>query len=149
MLSGGYKIVPMIAEHIGDIAALEKICFSEPWSEASLAGELTNSQAFFLVAVCGEGFAGYIGVLEICGEGYITNVAVHPRHRRRGVASGLIKAAAGGAKSRGCAFLTLEVRAGNAAAISLYSKLGFMPEGKRKNFYTAPVEDAVIMTLRF
>ena len=135
--------------HLADIAELEKLCFSRPWSVASLREELTNPQAHFLAAVIGGKTAGYIGVQEICGEGYITNVAVFPEYRRQGVASALLDKAAEGARSRDCDFLTLEVRTGNEAAVSLYKRHGFGPAGIRKGFYEAPAEDALIMTLKF
>ncbi len=147
MLSEKIRIVPMGAEHLEDIAALEGLCFSRPWSVKALKEELSNEQAHFLVAVVGDKTAGYIGVLEICGEGYITNVAVFPEHRRQGIASALLETAADGARRRGCAFLTLEVRTDNTAAVSLYQTHRFELAGTRKNFYEAPVEDALIMTL--
>lgn len=149
MLSEKLLIVPMANEHIGALTALERVCFAAPWSAAALSAELSNEQAHFLVAVCGGKVAGYIGAHEICGEGYITNVAVYPEYRRRGIASRLIKSAAEGAAGRGCAFLSLEVRAGNLSAVSLYGKHGFCPAGLRKSFYADPEEDALIMTLRF
>ena len=130
------------ATHIQAVAELETACFSDPWSADSLSEELCNPCARFLVALDGNTLVGYIGCHHIAGEGYITNVAVHPQHRRRGIARKLVAAAMeqGNALSR----LTLEVRESNIAAISLYQSLGFVKDGVRPRFYTHPTEDAGI-----
>lgn len=143
-----FFITEMTAEHIPFIAQLEKECFAEPWSEASLTEELTNADSHFLVAECGE-VSGYIGVQEICGEAYITNVAVFDNHRKKGIGRALLRAAANGAKSRGCEFITLEVRVSNTAAIALYESEDFERVGVRKNFYASPTEDGAIYTKYF
>ncbi len=141
-------VTEMKAEHISEIAQLEKECFSAPWSEKALADELVNPDSHFLVAECGE-IAGYIGVREICGEAYITNVAVFESFRKKGIGRMLIRAAAEGASLRNCEFITLEVRVSNAAAIALYESEGFEKVGIRKNFYASPVEDGTIYTKYF
>ena len=128
---------------------LERECFSHPWSEASLREELDNSQAYFLCAAADGRVVGYIGVQEIAGEAYITNVAVSEEFRRRKIAERLLDEAERGARERGCAFITLEVRASNAPAKALYIKHGFEQVGARKNFYSDPREDAEIMTKFF
>ena len=138
----------MKGEHISQIAMLEKQCFSQPWSENSLAEELKNDNSHFLVAVC-DGIAGYIGVQEICGEAYITNIAVFENHRKKGIGRALLQAACNGAESRGCEFITLEVRESNFSAISLYRSEEFEVAGVRKNFYSDPVENGIIYTKRF
>ncbi|MBQ2973138.1 MAG: ribosomal protein S18-alanine N-acetyltransferase [Clostridia bacterium] len=138
----------MSAEHIGQIASLEKECFSEPWSEKALSEELANENSHFLVAVS-DAVMGYIGVQEICGEAYITNVAVFSEYRKLGIGRALLKAACDGAKSRSCEFITLEVRESNAPAITLYESEGFGKAGIRKNFYSAPTENGVIYTKYF
>lgn len=143
-----FLITEMTAEHIPFIAQLEKECFAEPWSEASLTEELTNADSHFLVAECGE-VSGYIGVQEICGEAYITNVAISYKHRKKGIGRALLRAAANGAKSRGCEFITLEVRVSNTAAIALYESEDFKRVGVRKNFYASPTEDGAIYTKYF
>lgn len=140
------EIEPMQEKHISAIAELEKISFSVPWSENGLREELRNENAHFLAAVCDGRLLGYIGVHEICGEAYITNVAVFPEYRRLGVGEALIDAATHGAESRGCEFITLEVRVSNNPAIELYKKEGYNVVGQRKNFYSNPDEDAYIMT---
>ncbi len=138
----------MNAEHISQIAQLEKECFSEPWSENALSEELANENSHFLVAVSG-GVAGYIGVQEICGEAYITNVAVFGKCRKLGIGRALLRAACDGAKSRNCEFITLEVRESNFPAIKLYESEGFEKAGIRKNFYSAPTENGIIYTKYF
>ena len=140
------EILPMKEEHIKEIAEIEKQCFSVPWSENGLSAELTNETAHFLSAVSGEKVLGYIGIHEICGEAYITNVAVRPDYRRLGIGETLIDAATNGAKERECEFISLEVRISNTPAIELYKKEGYNVVGQRKNFYSNPTEDAYIMT---
>ena len=140
-------IVPMDGTHVPAVAALEDVCFSTPWSAQGLAEELENPQAHVLTALVGETVAGYIGVQEISGDAYVTNVAVLPEYRRQGIGRALLCAAIDGARRRGCAFLTLEVRPSNADAIRLYVSLGFSLMGRRKGFYRDPAEDALIYTL--
>lgn len=129
------------------LAALEQACFSHPWSEKSLAGTLGSGRALFLAAEDAGEIVGYLGMEYVLDEGSITNVAVFPAHRRQGIADALIKELLRRAKALGLATVTLEVRAGNAAAIALYQKNGFVPVGRRKNYYTAPTEDAILMTV--
>ncbi len=143
-----YTVTEMKAEHIAAISRLEKECFADPWSEKALAEELDNPDSHFLVAECGD-VAGYIGVQEICGEAYVTNVAVFEEHRKNGVGRMLLKAAANGAKERNCEFITLEVRVSNSPAISLYESEGYEKVGLRKNFYASPTEDGAIYTKYF
>ncbi len=140
------NIEPMQEKHIKEIAELERVSFSVPWSEDGLRSELTNETAHFLVATAEDRLLGYIGVHEICGEAYITNVAVQPEYRRLGIGETLIDAATHGAKQRNCDFISLEVRISNVPAIELYKKEGYNIVGQRKNFYSNPTEDAYIMT---
>ena len=140
------EIVPMSEEHISQIAEIEKLSFSVPWSENGLRAELTNETAHFLSAVSENKVLGYIGIHEICGEAYITNVAVLPEYRRLGIGENLIDAATLGAKERNCEFISLEVRISNVPAIELYKKEGYNVVGQRKDFYSNPTEDAYIMT---
>ena len=144
-------IVPMHADHLDEIAALERICFSRPWSRKMLAEELENQCAAFLTAldaVTGK-VVGYAGLLVVADEGYITNVAVRPEDRQKGVASQLLKVFIDFARGNRLAFLTLEVRASNYPAIALYGSRGFRGVGRRKNYYEHPREDAIIMTREF
>ena len=144
------RIVPMTADHLDEVAELERICFSAPWSRNMLAEELDNALSAFLVALDDEGkVVGYAGVQVILDEGYITNVAVRPEYRRRGVAAQLLEVFIAFAEGNKLAFLTLEVRASNQAAIVLYGRHGFRSAGRRRNYYEHPREDAIIMTREF
>ena len=135
----------MNAAHVAQIAALEKIFFSDPWSERSIASELDNKLAFWLVATEGETVAGYIGSQTVMEETDMMNVAVHPDYRRQGIAEALVSGLVEHLKAMGSHCLTLEVRASNAPAIALYEKLGFAEIGRRKNYYRNPREDALIL----
>ena len=135
----------MHAAHVAQIAALEEICFSDPWSERSIASELDNKLAFWLVATEGETVAGYIGSQTVMEETDMMNVAVHPDFRRQGIAEALVSGLVEHLKAMGSHCLTLEVRASNAPAIALYEKLGFSEIGRRKNYYRNPREDALIL----
>ncbi len=130
------------------LAEIEKMCFSVPWSARSLEEECYNEHACFLVAEDENGILGYAGMMTVLDEGSITNVAVRPDRRRRGVADELVRALKREALSRKIAVINLEVRQGNEAAIALYAKHGFLPVGRRKDFYQCPTEDAVLMACR-
>ena len=144
------RIVPMTADHLDEVAELERLCFSVPWSRNMLAEELDNALSAMLVALDDQGHvAGYAGLQVILDEGYITNVAVRPDCRRQGVAGQILQVFLDFAQAQGLAFLTLEVRASNQAAILLYGSRGFRGMGRRKNYYEHPQEDAIIMTKEF
>lgn len=144
------RIVPMNADHLDEVAELERICFSTPWSRNMLAEELDNALSAFLVALDDSGkVAGYAGLQVVLDEGYIANIAVRPDCRRQGVAGQLLQVFLDFAKGNHLAFLTLEVRASNYDAIALYGSRGFRSMGRRKNYYEHPKEDALIMTLEF
>ena len=144
------RIVPMTADHLDEVAELERICFSVPWSRNMLAEELDNLLSAFLVALDDSGkVVGYAGVQVILDEGYITNVAVRPECRRQGIAAKLLQVFLDFARANQLAFLTLEVRASNYDASALYGSRGFRSVGRRKNYYEHPKEDAIIMTLEF
>jgi len=143
------KLVPMDRSHLAAIAAIERACFSAPWSEDMLAEELYHDNASYIVAEREDGVvAGYAGLLAVLDEGYITNIAIDPAYRRQGVADALVSAFCRFGEKH-LAFLTLEVRASNQAAIALYEKHGFSPAGRRKHYYNHPTEDAILMTLGF
>lgn len=137
-------ILPMEERHITQIAAIERACFSSPWSEEMLREELDHECAFYLIAEKEDTVCGYVGVHVILDEGYITNIATAPAFRRQGVAKQLLSALCH--EMRHLSFLTLEVRCGNAPAIALYQIFGFQNVGIRKNYYTKPCEDAYLMT---
>lgn len=144
------RIVPMNADHLDEVAELERICFSTPWSRNMLAEELENMLSAFLVALDDSGrVVGYAGLQVVVDEGYITNVAVRPECRRQGIAGKLLQVFLDFAQAHHLAFLTLEVRASNYDAIALYGARGFRGVGRRKNYYEHPREDAIIMTREF
>lgn len=144
------EIVKMTAAHVAQVAALEAVCFSDPWSEKSVASELGNQLSCWLVAVSGEDVAGYIGSQTVMGETDMMNVAVHPDYRRQGIAEALILALIDDLKKgMDSHCLTLEVRTSNTPAIALYEKLGFEQIGLRKNYYRNPREDARILRKTF
>lgn len=143
------KIRPMSKKTVDAVASLEKECFSVPWSKKSIADELTNDTAHFFVAERFNNVIGYIGTNIVADECYITNVAVTKSERRKGVARLLLEKAEETAREHGCRFITLEVRKSNEAAISLYSGQGYKECGVRKNYYTDPTEDGMIMTKYF
>ena len=135
----------MTAEHVPQVAQLEKICFADPWSELSISLELTNVWSYWVVALDGDTVVGYVGSQSSIDEADIMNVAVHPDYRRQGIAEKLINTLIADLKKRGCHALLLEVRVSNTPAITLYEKLGFVQVGCRKNYYRNPKEDALIL----
>ena len=144
-----YEIVPMDRSHIPQIAALERECFSDPWSERLLEDALFDPQACFIAAEDEEGHVlGYAGLHAVLDEGYIDDIAVAPDARRHGVASALLDVFCRFGAAN-LAFLTLEARKSNGAAIALYEKFGFRQTGLRPGYYQHPREDAVIMTREF
>ena len=140
------KIVPFAAAHVQPAADLEKLCFSSPWSAEALAGELDNPDAYFVAAEEDGEFLGYAGMHCPCGDCYVDNIAVCPAARRKGVGEALTRALIARGEELGGTFISLEVRPSNAAAIHLYEKLGFALAGRRKNFYSHPTEDGLILT---
>ena len=143
-----YTIALMTYDDIPQVAAIERQCCPDPWSERMLREHLDNQCAAALVALGEDGtILGYAGLLVVLDEGYITNVATRPEYRRQGIASDLLGVFRNFAAGNHLAFLTLEVRASNAAARALYLKEGYAEVGRRKNYYDHPKEDAIIMTL--
>ena len=139
------NIVNMNADHVVQVAELEKLCFPDPWSEKSIASELSNKLALWLVAEEDGRVAGYIGSQSVPDESDMMNVAVHPDYRRRGIAEALVVALCDALREQGSVSLTLEVRASNEPAKALYQKLGFEQVGRRPNYYRNPKEDALIL----
>lgn len=143
------KIEKMTAVHLDEIAQLEQNCFVHPWSRQSLESELENENSIFLTALDDNRVVGYIGMNVVIDEGYIYNVAVDEKYRKKGIGSALIGELVTFGKKNNFCFLTLEVRESNKAARSLYSKFGFIKVGERKDYYKEPVENAVLMTKYF
>lgn len=143
-----FEVLRAEKEDIKDIARLEKECFSCPWSENAVL-EAMNHKTVFFKAVKDKKTIGYISVTAVAGEGYINNIAVSKACRGQGVGTYLLDRAIRFGEEEKLEFLSLEVRASNKNAISLYEKSGFVNEGIRKNFYENPKEDGIIMTRRF
>ena len=139
------NIVTMTSCHVPQVAALEKECFSDPWSQRSVASELENPLALWLVWEEDGKVLGYVGSQTVLDETDMMNVAVSAQARRRGIAQALVEALVIQLKQRGSRCLTLEVRASNAPAICLYEKLGFRQVGRRPNYYSHPKEDGLIL----
>lgn len=139
------KIEKFALQYLDDVADIERICFAHPWSKQDLKNQLDLDTSHFLVAVEDGRAVGYMGLQIFSGEGYVTNVAVLPQYRQRGIAKALIDKAL----QNDMCFITLEVRESNTPAIRLYEKAGFKNVGTRPKFYTDPVENAIIMTKYF
>jgi ribosomal-protein-alanine N-acetyltransferase len=139
------EIMEMTAAHTGQIAELEKICFSDPWSEKSIASELDSRLSLWLVAMDGETVVAYVGSQSVLGETDMMNIAVSPNYRRQGIAEKLVVELIEKLREKGNHSLMLEVRSSNDPAQKLYEKLGFEQVGRRKNYYRNPKEDALIL----
>jgi ribosomal-protein-alanine N-acetyltransferase len=140
------KITDAEPHHVPQIGELENLCFSLPWAEETLRSQISGEGNIFLVALDNDAVIGYIGLLFVLDEGYISNVAVSPAYRRQGVGRALIEALLQRAEKLGLSFVTLEVRASNTAAQALYADCGFLVAGLRRSYYEGPREDAVLMT---
>ena len=139
------KIIPMNESHVAQVAALEKQCFSDPWSENSVASELENPLSLWLIAEEDGAVCGYVGSQTVLDETDMMNIAVRPDCRRKGIAAALITELVSRLKARGSRILRLEVRESNFSAIALYEALGFTQLGLRKNYYRNPKENALIL----
>lgn len=139
------KIEKLSKKHLDDVWEIEKICFSSPWSREDLEKQINIETSHFLVAVEDGRAVGYMGLQIFSEEGYVTNVAVLPQYRQRGIAAMLINEQ----MKNQMDFITLEVRQSNTPAINLYTKMGFENVGIRPNFYSNPTENAIIMTRNF
>lgn len=145
MRQSEFQIEPMSPAHVEQVAELEKLCFSMPWTADLIANELSNPLSLWLVACQGGRVAGYVGSQSVMDEADLMNLAVRPEFRRQGAAECLLRALERTLAERGVAQLALEVRASNAAAIALYQKRGYVQAGRRPRYYTRPVEDALIL----
>ena len=135
----------MNKDHVSQIAHLEARCFSDPWSEKSIASELENPLSLWLVAEENGQVWGYVGSQTVLDESDMMNVAVDPRFRRQGVARTLIETLIAELSKMGSRCLRLEVRVSNENARALYARMGFQQLGLRKNYYHNPKEDALIL----
>ena len=136
-------------DDLRQLVEIEEECFHQPLSSAQIARLLEDPNTCFLAERRGDMLLGSVWVQTVLDEGYIGNVAVRPAFRRRGIGDVLLNALDVQAGIRRLSFLTLEARAGNEAAISLYEKHGYSHVGHRPGYYTDPKEDAILMTKRF
>ena len=133
-------------EHINKLVELEKLCFSSPWTKQMFLGDLESEQTCYFGAFDNETLVGYAGMWTTIDDGQITNVAVHPEYRRKGIGKALVLNLISECKIKNLLSVTLEVRESNINAILLYDKLGFLRVGMRKNYYKNPNENALLMT---
>lgn len=145
--SRGLRFERLEEKFIPAILDIENVSNGSPWSEKSFRNELNHSHGIMLVALEGEVVLGYAGAWMVVDEAHITTVAVAPNARRRGIGRTLTEKILTEAKEKGMACSTLEVRAGNEAAIELYKKLGFVETARRKGYYPDNKEDAIVMWL--
>lgn len=138
------EIKRLSAEHIAEVAYIEELCFSIPWSAKSLELLIKDKNVGF-VALCDGQVVAYAGMITVLDEGQITNIATHPDYRRRGIARSLMHEIDGYAEDNALSLLSLEVREQNVAAIALYSECGWEKAGIRKNFYSSPRDNGVVM----
>lgn len=135
----------MKLEDVPSIATLETVCFSDPWSENSIASELQNRISYWLVAEDDGEIAGYVGSQSVLDGADMMNLAVAPNYRRQGIGEALVRGLVEHLRQKGIIALLLEVRVSNAPAIALYEKMGFQQVGRRPNYYHNPREDALIL----
>lgn len=138
----------MTRQDVAQVAKLEKETFSTPWTEQDFIEMIDADYAYYLVVEEDGAIIGGCGLRNIVGEGEITNVVIHPRYRNRGIGMHMLSRLLEDGEKMGIQAFTLEVRESNAPAIHLYERIGFQPEGMRKDFYQNPTEDAVIMWKR-
>ena len=134
--------------NLGDVAAiaeLEKLCFSDPWSESSIASEVDNPLSYWLVAEIDGIVAGYVGSQTVLDASDMMNLAVSPDYRRQGIGQALVNALVEHLQQNRVIALLLEVRVSNWPAIALYEGLGFVQVGRRPKYYHNPREDALIL----
>ena len=139
------EYVLMDQSHVAAIAELEKICFNDPWSVNSISSELNNRLSLWIVAMDSGKLAGYVGSQSVLGWADMMNLAVDPDYRKQGIGRRLVEELICRLKEDEVTCLTLEVRASNDPAISLYKSMGFTEVGRRPGYYHNPKEDALIL----
>ncbi len=127
------------------ILRIEHRVFSDPWSPESFAPEFADPYTWFRVAEIGEALVGYIVARIVAQQGEIANIAVDPVHQGSGLGGKLLDAAVAAAEAEACEAVWLEVRLSNDAARRLYASRGFEAIGRRRAYYRAPVEDALVL----
>lgn len=140
------QIEAMRLRDVSQVLRIERASFPTPWSRRAFLSELlTNENAHYIVARIGKRVVGYVGMWLVAGEAHVTNLAVHPKYRRRGIGRKLMDHLARMAREKGAIYMTLEVRRSNLTAQSLYRQLGFVVEGVRPGYYLDNGEDALLM----
>lgn len=135
-------------EDLEAVARREELCFSIPWSKNAIEEAFSN-ELYRFVAVEEKGsVVGHANFRMVADEGEIERVAVHPDFRRRGYGRKLMEAMVDYSRKKGVRDMTLDVRVNNEKAINLYESCGFSEEGRRKDYYREPTEDAIIMWRR-
>ena len=142
------KYEKMNLSHVKDIAEIEMLCFPNRFGEKTFLRELENKIAYYIVAISDGKICGYGGLWNICGEADITDIAVHPDFRKRGIGEGILGELISYCRENDCTKLNLEVRKSNLPARKLYEKCGFTRDGERKNYYENR-ETAILMSLNF
>ena len=135
----------MTVDDISQVAEIERQIFSIPWSEKAFRNSMESDDTIYIVAKENNNVEGYAGMYLSFEEGNITNVAVNPLSRRKGIGEKIVRDILNRAYEKGVRDVFLEVRETNSVAIALYEKIGFKEEGIRKNFYDKPRENALIM----
>ena len=141
-----FIITKMDKQNTVAVAEIEKNCFSKPWSISAIEAELSNPNAHFFVLTTDDNIVGYGGMHIILDEAYIANIAVLPQFRKNGFGKAITTQLINNAINNNCEFSSLEVRPSNTNAVNMYITLGFEEVGRRKNFYSSPTEDGLIMT---
>lgn len=139
------RFVPLEASHIPRLLAIEAEANSAPWSEKSFQNEIGHPHGVFLVGLIDGEVVAYGGIWLLVDEAHVTTVAVRADKRRLGIGRRLVIELMRIARERGMVCATLEVRAGNTAAIELYQNLGFVIAARRKAYYPDNKEDALVM----
>jgi|GEM_PF-47396 len=138
-------VSPMRRRHLRGVLRIEEVTSSTPWSLGLFLAESRRTERVYLVAKSGAKVVGYAGLLLVLGEGHITTVAVDPEVQGGRIGTRLMLVLLRRAVDEGAEAITLEVRASNAAALAMYRRFGFIPSGARKNYYSNPVEDALVL----
>ena len=145
-MAEGISLEYIGTEHLTALSTLEGKCFSCPWSEESFSECLENDRYLFIGAFDKGNLVGYGGIITLFNEGDVANIAVDESYRGRGIGRAILSRLCDEARGRGVELLYLEVRESNTAARSLYDSFGFTVDGVRKNYYSRPTENAVLMT---
>ncbi len=144
-----FDILPLSRDMLDQAEYVEKISLgSEAWTKKGILDTISTNGKYYAATLGGD-YVGHGGMTVVLDEAYITNIVIDPKFRRMGAAKLILDKLCFEAQTLGTAFISLEVRESNLAAIGLYKQKGFTPVGFRKNFYRNPNENAVIMTLNF